>query len=79
MIRVKKIIKKISGLILVLTLISIWGIYSYNEDSITASTTSISNKKIEWGIKRAQNNEQPDLGKVNKELIDKYNRNSYGK
>ena len=75
----KKNIKKISGLILVLAVISIWGIYSYNGDSISTSVASISNQKICWGIKRAQNNEQPDLGKVNRELIEKYNRNSYGK
>lgn len=30
------------------------------------------NKKIGWGIKRNDNHEQPDLGKENKELIDKY-------
>lgn len=30
------------------------------------------NKKICWGIKRNDNHEQPDLGKENKELIDKY-------
>lgn len=31
------------------------------------------NKKICWGIKRSNNHEQPDLGKENRELIDKYN------
>lgn len=31
------------------------------------------NRKICWGIKRCDNHEQPDLGKENKELIDKYN------
>ena len=74
----KKIIKKVSGLIIVLALISILGIYSYKEDSIMANASSISNQKIEWGIKRATNHEQPDLGKVNKELMEKYNRDSYG-
>ena len=34
---------------------------------------SMSNKKIEWGIKRVSNHEQPDLGSINKSLIDKYN------
>lgn len=34
---------------------------------------SLSNTKIGWGIKRAQNHEQPDLGAKNKELIEKYN------
>ena len=69
----KKIIKKISGLILVLAVISILGIYSYNQDSIRTSAEIVSNQKIEWGIKRAQNNEQPDLGRVNRELMQKYN------
>ena len=30
-------------------------------------------KKICWGIKRNDNHETPDLGKENKELIEKYN------
>ena len=34
---------------------------------------SLSNTKIGWGIKRAQNHEHPDLGAKNKELIEKYN------
>ena len=34
---------------------------------------ALSNKKIGWGIKRNDNHEQPDLGKTNKELIEKYN------
>lgn len=33
---------------------------------------SLSNKKIEWGIKRNDNNMQPDLGSKNKEIMDKY-------
>ena len=32
-----------------------------------------SNKKIEWGIQRKDNHEQPNLGKQNIELISKYN------
>ena len=44
-----------------------------NTSSIqTSADTSLSNKKIGWGIKRANNNEQPDLGKVNLELINEY-------
>jgi len=34
------------------------------------SGTTLSNKKIEWGIKRNDNYEQPDLGSVNKKIID---------
>lgn len=36
----------------------------------TSSNLSISNKKIGWGIKRNDNHEQPDLGSLNKKLID---------
>ena len=39
----------------------------------TATNVGLSNVKIEWGIKRNDNHEQPDLGSKNKELISKYN------
>lgn len=38
----------------------------------TSSTIDLSNKRIGWGIKRADNHDQPDLGSKNKEIIDKY-------
>ena len=38
----------------------------------TNAQTTLSNKKIGWGIKREKDNKQPDLGKVNAELINKY-------
>ena len=43
-----------------------------NSNSISVSAESLSNKKIGWGIKRVPNNEQPDLGSKNKQIIDKY-------
>ena len=45
---------------------------SVNQTSITTSMSSLSNKKIGWGIKRNNNHEQPDLGTKNKELLEKY-------
>lgn len=68
----KKISKKISGLILILMAIFVWAFYSYNDESILTSAASLSNQKIAWGIKRAENHKQPDLGKVNLELMNKY-------
>ncbi len=44
-----------------------------NNESIvqtSANTANLSNKKIEWGIKRNNNHEQPDLGYLNKKIID---------
>ncbi len=45
-----------------------------NEDAKTMQTSStvLSNKCIGWGIKRAENHVQPDLGSQNKALIEKY-------
>ena len=39
----------------------------------TSSASVISNKKIGWGIKRNENHKQPDLGRKNKEILEKYN------
>ena len=44
----------------------------------TSGDLELSNTKIEWGIKRGNNNEQPDLGKKNRELIEKYNGMAMG-
>ncbi len=38
-----------------------------------SSNTSLSNTKIGWGIKRAKNHEQPELGSQNLKLMEKYN------
>ncbi len=44
-----------------------------NESAITTSTNAnLSNKKIGWGIKRAENHEQPDLGSSNLKLLQEY-------
>ncbi len=44
-----------------------------NEAVTTSSAGVLSNKKIGWGIKRAENHVQPDLGSKNVELLSKYN------
>lgn len=40
---------------------------------LTNANTTLSNKKICWGIKRNPNHQQPDVGAANKKLLDKYN------
>ena len=45
------------------------------ENSVQTSTTSVeglSNKKIGWGIKRVDNHKQPDVGSINRKIIDQY-------
>ena len=43
------------------------------ESTIVTNSTVLSNKKIGWGIKRADNHEQPDLGSSNFKLLQDYN------
>ncbi len=43
-----------------------------NKEAFETSVTLLSNKKIEWGIKRADNHEQPDLGTNNKKILEQY-------
>ena len=45
-------------------------ILTEKEKTINTSAQTLSTKKIEWGIKRNNNHIQPDLGSVNKRIID---------
>lgn len=75
----KKLNKKIKAsttfLSLVLILIFTFSVIESNKNEKTVQTSvgTISNKKIGWGIKRADNHAQPDVGSVNKSIIEKYN------
>lgn len=60
---------------LIVVLVFTVSIISLNKEksTITTSATTIDNlssKKIEWGIKRNNNHEQPDLGSTNKKIIE---------
>jgi len=64
---------------LVLIFISIFLANINNNKYIqTSGSLSLSTTKIEWGIKRGVNGEQPDLGSKNRELIEKYNGMAMG-
>lgn len=69
--------KKIKFKIFLILLISVFTVTLINKDnkkeSILTSSQEVSNKKISWGIKRCDNHEQPDLGKVNKDILEKNN------
>ena len=43
------------------------------------STGEVSNKKICWGIKRAENHQQPDVGSSNRRILELYNGMCLGK
>lgn len=67
--------------IIYITLILIVGIFTFsvvslnkniNKETVSTSASILSNKKIGWGIKRNENHEQPDLGSINKKLLEQY-------
>ena len=66
-------IKKCIYIVLIIVLIGVIAVVIKNSsNSKTVQTSSgevLSNKKIGWGIRRAENNEQPDLGANNLALI----------
>ncbi len=70
--QIKHTTKILTLICLTLTIFTITVVISPKSTSET-SGEALSNKKIGWGIKRNDNNIQPDLGAENKKLIDKYN------
>lgn len=62
---------RIAGLSVIVILI--FSLSVVNINTVATNSEMLSNKKIGWGIKRNDNHEQPDLGKLNKELIEKNN------
>lgn len=56
-------------LIILIVLLSL--VMKQQKNTLETSTESISTAKIEWGIKRNDNNEQPDVGIKNKEILEK--------
>ena len=64
-------------LLFVIFIIFVAGI-SGNFKGYNVSTTPLSNKKIEWGIKRNGNHEQPDLGEKNREIINEFDGYAIG-
>ena len=73
----KKTISKMIKIILLFAIIFSIGIIRNNNDNksktVPSSTQKLSNNKIGWGIKRAQNHEQPELGTTNLKLLSENN------
>ena len=66
--------KKINYKIISILVIAIFSlsVFSMNqkEKSIETSSNTISSKKIEWGIKRNNNHNQPDVGTTNRKILE---------
>ena len=72
MIKMKK--RNISYRFMLLLIIAIFSlsVISMNtkEDEIVTNSSTVSNQKIGWGIKRNDNHEQPDVGSNNKKVLE---------
>ena len=69
----KKIRIYISILLIVSILLTGMLITKNNKAIETSASSNLSNKKIGWGIKREKDHKRADVGKENKELMEKYN------
>ena len=55
---------------LIVAIFSISVISMNNQNLVQTSTTTNENTKIEWGIKRNDNHEQPDVGAANRKVLE---------
>ena len=67
-----KIIVVVCLLAFIIFVLFVAGI-SNNFQVLEVNSTALSTKKIEWGIKRNDNHEQPDLGSENRKILEENN------
>ena len=76
--KINKYILCFGSIFMMFLLTTIFPVLNRNEKNTIVTNAaienieSLSNKKIGWGIKRADNHAQPDVGAKNKEILDKY-------
>ncbi len=62
-----------SAILVSIFIISILAInFDNKKTTIQTNNTIISNKTIEWGIKRGKDHSQPDVGTINKNILETY-------
>ena len=60
---------KTRKIIIICALLTLFSVYVIMNDNIIPTATSF-DKTIGWGIKRASNNMQPDVGSANKKILE---------
>ena len=70
--KAKKLIYILLGAVICIFTFSVMTLNTNHNNSVQTSSTVLLNKKIGWGIKRAENHEQPDLGSGNLKLLKEY-------
>ena len=66
-------IKLIFIIILIVAICILSSILMKENKIVETSSEVVSTKKIEWGIKRNNNHEQPDVGKENRKILEENN------
>ena len=66
----KQPVRNIMMIVLPIAILSFTIIQNQQEKFINTNAESVSNKKIEWGIKRNDHHEQPDLGSENRKVLE---------
>lgn len=57
-------------MVLILMIFSLSVISGKTDKTVLTNSETNSNKKIGWGIKRNDNHEQPDVGSLNKKILE---------
>ena len=66
-------IKFIFIIVLIIIIIILSFFLKEKNETVETSSDVVSTKKIEWGIKRNDNHEQPDVGKENRKILEENN------
>ena len=69
----KQLVRNITIMVVLIAIISLSIIKNQKENTINTNTETLSTKKIEWGIKRNDNHEQPDVGSANRKILEENN------
>ena len=69
----KPLTRNITIMVLLLAVISLSYITNQKKNIINTNAEVVSTKKIEWGIKRNDNHEQPDVGSENRKILEENN------
>ena len=66
----KRIEYIIFGLVIFVFIFCVATFNDLTEKTLETNSAAVSNKTMSWGIKRASNNQQPDVGSSNKKLLE---------
>ena len=69
----KQLVGNIAIMVVLIAIILLSIIKNQKENTINTNAETLSTKKIEWGIKRNDNHEQPDVGSENRKILEENN------